>query len=119
MDKMPRASKQSEAILRSLMPEGNDVTLRPMFGNLSAFVNGNMFMGVFGDDLLVRLPESDRAELLRVEGSATFEPMKGRQMKEYVVVPRSWMRDPAKIRPWIAKSLDWSSKLPTKRPKKR
>jgi len=118
MDKMPRASKQSEALLRSLMPESKDVTLRPMFGNLSAFVSGNMFMGVFGDDFLVRLPESDRAELLKVEGSAIFEPMKGRQMKEYVVVPRSWTRDPAKIRPWVTRSLNWSSKLPAK-PKKR
>jgi hypothetical protein len=45
--------------------------------------------------------------------------MKGRQMKEYVVVPRSWSRDPAKIKPWVAKSLKWSSKLPPKEPKKR
>lgn len=119
MDKMPRSSKESEALLRSLMPERSDVTLRPMFGNLSAFVRGNMFMGAFGDDFLVRLSESDRAELLAVEGSAIFEPMKGRQMKEYVVVPRSWRRDPAKVRPWVTKSLDWSSKLPAKKPKKR
>lgn len=119
MDKMPRASKQSEALLRSLVPDSKDVTLRPMFGNLSAFVKGNMFVGVFGDDFLVRLKESDRAELLKVEGAAIFEPMKGRQMKEYVVVPRSWTREPGKIRPWVAKSLDWSSKLPAKKPKKR
>jgi len=119
MEKMPRSSKESEALLRSLLPESEDVTLRPMFGNLSAFVSGNMFMGVFGEDFLVRLPESDRAELLEVEGSAIFEPMKGRQMKEYVVVPRSWRRDPVKIRPWVARSLDWSSKLPAKKAKKR
>ncbi|MGH9919494.1 MAG: TfoX/Sxy family protein [Nitrososphaerales archaeon] len=115
---MPHSSKESEALLRSLLPEGKDVVLRPMFGNLSAFVRGNMFMGVFGDDLLVRLSESDRAELLKVEGAAVFEPMKGRQMKEYVVVPRSWARDPAKIRPWVTRSLDWSSKLPAKKPKR-
>ena len=119
MDKMPRSSKESEALLRSLLPESKDVTLRPMFGNLSAFVSGNMFMGVFGEDFLLRLPESDRVELLKVEGSAVFEPMKGRQMKEYVVVPRSWRRDPAKIRLWVTKSLAWSSKLPAKKPKKR
>jgi TfoX/Sxy family transcriptional regulator of competence genes len=121
MDKMPRSTKESEALLRSLLPGRKDVALRPMFGNLSAFVGGNMFMGVFGEDFLIRLPESDRAELLKVEGSAIFEPMKGRQMKEYVVVPRSWRRDPAKIRPWVARSLSWSSKLPAKKekPKKR
>lgn len=90
-----------------------------MFGNLSAFVNGNMSVGVFGDDLLVRLPEPDRAELLRVKGASVFEPMKGRQMKEYVVVPRAWMADRAKIKPWVDKSLKWTGQLPPKKPKKR
>jgi TfoX/Sxy family transcriptional regulator of competence genes len=68
MNKMPRSSKESEALLRSLLPETKEVTLRPMFGNLSAFVGGNMFTGVFGEDFLVRLPEADRAELLKIEG---------------------------------------------------
>lgn len=119
MDKMPRSTPESEALLRSLLPGRKDVTLRPMFGNLSAFVSGNMFMGVFGEDFLVRLSEPDREELLKAEGSSVFEPMKGRQMKEYVVVPRAWRRDPSKIRPWVARSLDWSSKIPAKKPKKR
>jgi TfoX/Sxy family transcriptional regulator of competence genes len=119
MNKMPHSSKESEALLRSLLPDRRDVALRPMFGNLSAFVSGNMFMGVFGEDLLVRLSESDRTELLKVKGAAVFEPMKGRQMKEYVVVPASWRSDPSKIRPWVERSLEWSSRLPAKKPKKR
>jgi TfoX/Sxy family transcriptional regulator of competence genes len=119
MDKIPRSSKESEALLRSLMPESKEVSLRPMFGNLSAFVNGNMSVGVYGDDLFVRLSEPDRAELLKVKGAALFEPMKGRQMKEYVVFPRSWMRDPAKLSPWVTRSIEWSSKLPSKKSKKR
>ena len=40
-------------------------------------------------------------------------------MKKYVIVPRSWTRDPAKIRPWVKKSIEWSSKLPPKKPKRR
>jgi len=119
MNKIPHSTKESEALLRSLLPAAKDITVRPMFGNLSAFVSGNMFLGVYGEDLFVRLPESDRAELLKNEGAAVFEPMKGRQMKEYVVVPRQWTRDPTKIEPWVKKSLEWSSKLPPKRPKKR
>ena len=118
MNKIPHSSKESEALLRSLMPESKEVVFRPMFGNLSAFVRGNMFMGVYGDDLFVRLPDSDRAELLMFEGASVFEPMKGRKMKEYVVVPKSWQRDPAKVKPWVTKSLDWSSRKPAK-PKKR
>jgi TfoX/Sxy family transcriptional regulator of competence genes len=119
MNKIPRSSKESEALLRSLLPATKEVALRPMFGNLSAFVGGNMSAGVYGEDLFVRLSDSDKAELLNNDGAAVFEPMKGRQMKDYVVVPRSWHRDPAKIKPWVTKSLEWSSKLPPKKPKKR
>jgi len=88
-----------------------------MFGNVSAFVNGNMYAGVFGDDLFVRLPEPEGAELLKVKGASYFEPMKGRAMKGYVVVPKAWRGDAAKIRPWMSKALEWTSKLPPK-PKK-
>jgi TfoX/Sxy family transcriptional regulator of competence genes len=119
MDKIPRSGKESEALLRSLLPEGEGVTLRPMFGNLSAFVGGSMWMGVYGDDLFLRLSDGDRAELLKVEGAAPFEPMKGRPMKGYVVAPRSWARDPSKLKPWVARSLEWSRQLPAKKPKKR
>jgi len=119
MDKIPRSTKESEALLRSVLPEKKEVTVRPMFGNLAAFVDGNMSVGLYGDDLFVRLASSDRAELLKVEGASVFEPMKGRQMKEYVVLPRSWRRDPAKIKPWVSRSLEWSGQLPPKKPKKR
>jgi hypothetical protein len=32
-----------------------DVNIKPMFGNLGEFVNGNMFMGLFGSDIGVEL----------------------------------------------------------------
>jgi hypothetical protein len=35
------------------------------------------------------VPDSPRAGLLAMEGASTFEPMAGRAMKEYVVVPPS------------------------------
>jgi len=115
MNKTPHSSRESEAILRALLPAGKEISVRPMFGNLAAFVGGNMSVGLYGEDLFVRLSESDRAELLENEGAAVFEPMKGRQMKEYVVVPRTWKREPAKIKPWVTRSLEWSGRLPAKK----
>jgi TfoX/Sxy family transcriptional regulator of competence genes len=118
MNKIPRSTKESEAILRSLVPDRADVTVRPMFGNRSAFVNGNMYAGVFGDDLFVRLPESESADLLKNRGASFFEPMKGRAMKGYVVVPKAWLRDPEKLKPWVAKALAWTAKMPPKAKKR-
>jgi len=116
--KIPRPSKESMDLFRSLVPEDDRVTVRPMFGNISAFVNGNMFFGIFGDDLFLRLSGEDRVELLKNKGSSMLEPMKGKPMKDYVVVPKPWRNRPETIRSWISKSLEWSSKLPPKKVRK-
>lgn len=89
-----------------------------MFGNVSAFVNGNMFFGLFGNDLFVRLSSQDQSELLKHKGASNLEPMKGRPMKDYVVMPRTWYDKPETLRDWVAKSLAWTSKLPAKKAKK-
>ena len=119
MNKIPRSSKESEAFLRSVLPEKGEIAVRPMFGNLAGFVGGKMFAGLYGDELFVRLSEEDRAELLKVDGASIFEPMAGRQMREYVVLPKSWKAHPAKVKQWVARSLEWSSQLPAKKAKKR
>ena len=85
-----------------------------MFGNESAFVNGNMFYGLFGDDLFVRLSEEDSQEILS-KGGSLLEPMKDRPMKDYVLLPKAWWKQPQTIRTWIAKSLDWTAKMPEKK----
>ena len=35
-----------------------------MFGNLGAFVHGNMFMGLFGSDVGLKLTPAEQEELL-------------------------------------------------------
>jgi TfoX/Sxy family transcriptional regulator of competence genes len=103
---------------RSLVPQDTHVTVRPMFGNLSAFVNGNMFFGLFGNDLFLRLSSEDRVELFKNKGASVLEPMKGKPMKDYVVIPKNWRDQPETVRTWVSKALEWSSKLPPKKPKK-
>ena len=115
--KIPRPDKETVDLFRSLAPEDDRVTIRPMFGNISAFVNGNMFFGVFGNDLFVRLSDQGKAELLKNEGASMLEPMRGKPMKDYVVLPKIWKTNPRALRSWISKSLEWSSKLPPKKGK--
>ena len=115
---IPRPDEKSKEFFRSLLPDEPRVTIRPMFGNISAFVNGNMFAGLFGNDLFVRLPEESRKELLEKEGASLLEPMKGRPMKEYVVIPKAWRKQHETARTWVIRSLDWTSKLPPKKKKK-
>lgn len=90
-----------------------------MFGNLAGFVNGNLFSGLFGHDLFVRLGGKDREELLAERGTRLFEPMEGRPMKEYVCVPAGWLGNAAKTSPWMLKSLEYSRQLHPKERKKK
>jgi len=110
---MPKPSEQAKAAFQKLVPPDPAVLTRPMFGNLSAFVNGNMFCGLFGDDLFVRVSDEDQSKL-RKQGGKAFEPMPGRAMTGYVVVPAGWQKKPDAARSWIVTALSWSKALPAK-----
>jgi TfoX/Sxy family transcriptional regulator of competence genes len=116
MPSIPRPDEESKAFFESVVPDHPAVTLRPMFGNLAAFVNGNLFMGLYGPDVFVRLPEDERAAV-NGQGGAPFSPMPGRPMKEYVVLPEAWRGEPDRVREWAGRSLDWAEELPAKQPR--
>ena len=115
----PKPDAPSRAYFESVLPEDPRVQARPMFGNLAGFVNGNMFIGLFGSAVFVRLSEEDRAELLKEDGAAIFEPQSGRPMKEYVAFPEGWRRRPKTVRKWVGRSLDWVAEMPPKTSKAR
>jgi TfoX/Sxy family transcriptional regulator of competence genes len=110
---MPKPSEQAKAAFLKLVPPDPAVTTRPMFGNLSGFVNGNMFCGLFGEDLFVRVSDDDQARV-RKQGGRPFEPMPGRAMTGYVVVPAGWQRKPDATRDWIVTALVWTRAFPAK-----
>ena len=116
--KMPRPDAEAKEFFESVLPEDPRVRVRPMFGNVAAFVNGNMFMGLFGNDLFVCLSNGGRAELLREQGTSLLEPQKGRPLKEYVVVPKGWHAEPDTVTGWVGRSLNWVGEMPEKKPKR-
>jgi hypothetical protein len=50
------------------------VEVKPMLGQFAAFVNSNIFAGLFGADFGVKLEEGAAAELAAVPGSGPFGP---------------------------------------------
>jgi TfoX/Sxy family transcriptional regulator of competence genes len=114
---IPRPDEKAKEFFRSLLPDEPRITIRPMFGNISAFVNGNMFAGLFGNDLFVRLSDESRKVFLENKGTSLLEPMKGRTMKEYVVIPKAWLNQHETVRIWVVRSLDWTGRLPPKKMK--
>jgi TfoX/Sxy family transcriptional regulator of competence genes len=112
--KLAKPNEQSINYFKSIVPDDYRVSTRPMFGNLAAFVNGNMFMGLYGDEIFVRLAEEDRPQLMEEKGASVFAPVAGRMMKEYIVLPQAFRKDPEKIAGWVNRSLEWCLTLPPK-----
>ena len=112
---LPKAAPQAVRRFEELIPEDDRVRARTMFGQPCAFVNGNMFFGVFGGHLFVRLSEEDRAEAARTPGFTAFEPMPGRAMREYRVLPATVLGNRERARQWAARSLRFASSLPPKK----
>ncbi len=111
---MPKSTAEATAAFLALVPKDPSLTTRPMFGNMAAFVNGNMFAGLFGDELFVRLPEAER-EKLKKQGGKDFEPMPGRAMSGYVCVAAGWRAKPAPARASIAEAFKWTGQMPAKK----
>ena len=116
---IPRPSQETQELFRTLVPDAPGVQVKPMFANLGAFVNGNMFAGLFGDSIGVRLPdESVRAELLAVEGAGPYGPAE-RPMGGYVSLPEEWKDDPDRLREWVGVALEQVGRMPPKEKKPR
>src|SRR4029079_16415680 len=108
---IPKPSDADRERFRALVPAAADVEVKPMFGNLGAFVHGNMFMGLFGADVGVKLADADRERLLSQPGAGPFGPVE-RPMAGYVTLPAGWSARKAK--PWIDRSLAHVGALPAK-----
>ena len=92
---------------------------KKMFGYPAYFINGNMFAGVHGDKLFLRLSDADMAEIMKdCKDVTAFEPMPGRAMKGYVVLPKPVYSDDKLFAEWLDKSIEYVSELAPKKEKK-
>jgi hypothetical protein len=104
---IPKPTDADRDRFLGLVPDAPGVEVKPMW---------HMFMGLFGADVGVKLPEGLRAELLRQPGSGPFGPEE-RPMGGYVTLPAGWSARQAKR--WIDAALADVAALPPKQPKPR
>jgi TfoX/Sxy family transcriptional regulator of competence genes len=108
---MPKPTEQEKEFFRSVVPDAPGVEVKPMFGNLGAFVNGNMFAGLFGSQLGVKLGETARAELGVIEGTGPYGPAE-RPMGGYLTLPASFGQADAAV--WVERACEYVATLPPK-----
>ena len=92
---------------------------RQMFGYPALFVGGYHVTGLHQATWVVRLGEADRTELLAIAGARPFEPIPGRAMGGYAVLPPQITADDDAVRGWVEKAIEYGRGLPPKTPKKR
>ncbi|MFC1553706.1 TfoX/Sxy family protein [candidate division KSB1 bacterium] len=86
---------------------------RKMFGCPVYFVNTNMFAGVFEDQIFLRLSEKDREEIKdEYDESQHFDPLGGKPMREYIVIPDQLYNNTAEFTIWLNRSYDYANSLP-------
>jgi hypothetical protein len=80
-----------DAVAEALAPEG--VVVSKMFGMPSLQAKGGKAIaGLWGDSLVVKLPPADLQAAMELQGARVFDPMGGRPMKGWVVVPGAHAR---------------------------
>jgi TfoX/Sxy family transcriptional regulator of competence genes len=108
---LPKTSEEQKHGFRDLLGPltagSTAVEVKPMFGQLAAFVNGNMFAGLFGSAIGVKLDKDDAAELAAA-GGGPFGPPE-RPMGGYLTVPPE-----ADAADWTRRAVSYVACLPPK-----
>ena len=89
-------------------------TRKKMFGYPAAFVGRNMATGLFADRWVVRLPDAE-IQPAKAAGAGSFEPIPGKPMKAFVVIPSADVEDDVAIGAWVERGLAHAASLPPKK----
>lgn len=111
---------ENAELLARVVPNIPDAELKKMFGCPAYFVNGYMFTGAHQDDFILRLSQEDQDEIFQLPGTRIFDPMEGRPMKDYVLLPPSVYGNKDEFTRWLERSAAYTRSLPPKekKPKK-
>lgn len=99
--------------VREVLSERQDIGEKKMFGGLSFLLQGNMAVGVIGDDLIVRVGPHDYDEALSHEHARPFD-MTGRAMSGWVVVGPDGIEDDGDLYDWVMRGVGFAGTLPGK-----
>lgn len=96
--------------LRRALP---GITEKKMFGGLAFFIDGNMFVGVAGHDLMVRVGPQAYADALARPHARAMD-ITGKPMKGYVMVAPPGHADATDLATWIELARSFAATLPAR-----
>jgi len=114
MSKWKKSSPELIELFQTTMDAFEGIERRKMFGYPCSFMRGNMFTGLHEENWVLRLDEKGLEEIKKTWKALPFEPMEGKKMKQYVLLPKEMLCDSESLRNWINLSLQYVSSLPPK-----
>ena len=109
-----KSSEDLINLFHAALPDDPRVTRRMTFGSPCAYVGGNMVAGIHNNNIFVRLAEPELDQLLAQPGAHPFDPMGGRPMRSYVVLPATMVANSESLASWIAKAIVHGFTMPEK-----
>lgn len=99
--------------IRTLLPPVAPVSEKKMFGGIGFILNGNMAVGVYKNDLIVRTGPANHKTALSLKGAKPFD-ITGGPMIGWVMVSREGCATDKALLKWISMALDFVETLPPK-----
>ena len=81
-----------------------EVTERKMFGGLAFLLDGHMFVGIVGSELMVRLGSQAAQRALELDHVREMD-FTGKPMRGYVFVDPDGTTDPADVAFWVDQAV--------------
>lgn len=113
MPSPPELVERFASVTDRLIADAPDVSRRKMFGYPACFTGGHLFTSLHQDRWIVRLDPAGLAELESL-GGTSFEPMAGRPMTGFLVLPTALRDDDDALASWIGRALEYARSRPPK-----
>jgi hypothetical protein len=97
--------------IRDVVGDEPGIDEKRMFGGLAVLLDGNMAVGVSGDELMVRVGVDDFDEALTNEGVRPFE-MSGNRMNGWILVGGEGIAEDEGLARWIDVGMIFAGLLP-------
>ena len=89
------------------------ISEKAMFGGLAFLLEGNMAVGLSGDELMVRVGADASDDALARPHTRPFD-MTGRPMKGWILVAPEGVAEDDDLAAWVARGVDFARSLPPK-----
>ena len=100
--------------VRGLLAKRKAIAEKKMFGGIAFLLNGNMCVGLHGEELIVRLDPKKTEEALAEPHTRIFD-MTGRPMKGWILVGSVGVASENALAKWVSVGASYAASLPAKK----